>query len=118
MARAPGLWLRAGAIPVLAWGLSAFWFTPSYLKITSEDLRLVSLPSTTSSQLVFAIAMALFGSAIEGELGEFHPADLWDMADKTAALARDYPRWPHYREQAQKRWHELSRRNRLHIPCN
>ncbi len=58
--RPPGLWLRAAAIPVMAWGLSAFWLTPSYIRITSEDLKLVSLPGNTSSRVVFTIAMALF----------------------------------------------------------
>jgi hypothetical protein len=28
------MWLRAAAIPALAYGLSAFWLTPSYLRIT------------------------------------------------------------------------------------
>ena len=31
--------LRAAAIPALAYGLSAFWLTPSYLRITVENLR-------------------------------------------------------------------------------
>jgi len=59
--RPPGFWLRAAAIPVLAWGLSAFWLTPSFVEITAENLRLVSLPGKTSSQAAFAIAVALFG---------------------------------------------------------
>lgn len=58
--RPPGLWLRAAAIPLLAWGLSAFWLTPSYIRITNEDLKLVSLPGTTSSGVIFAIGIALF----------------------------------------------------------
>jgi hypothetical protein len=66
-------------------------------------------------EIVSVIATARLGSAIEGELGELDPVGLWDLADKTAALARDYPRWPQYREQALTRWRELSRRSRPRI---
>lgn len=59
--RPAGLWLRAAAVPVLAWGLSAFWLTPSFVRITAENLRLVSLPGNTSSKVFFVAAMALFG---------------------------------------------------------
>ena len=38
------MWLRAAAIPALAYGLSAFWLTPSYLRITLDNLRYVSSP--------------------------------------------------------------------------
>ena len=36
------IWLRAASIPALAYGLSAFWLTPSYLRITIENLQYVS----------------------------------------------------------------------------
>jgi hypothetical protein len=36
------LWLRAAAIAVLAYGLCAFWLSPSFLRITSRNLALVA----------------------------------------------------------------------------
>ena len=36
------VWLRAGGIAVLAWLLSAFWLTPSYLQVTTINLGLVN----------------------------------------------------------------------------
>lgn len=50
-----GVLLRAAAIPALAWGLSAFWLTPSYLKITTINLKWVSPPGGTSSRLLFIV---------------------------------------------------------------
>jgi hypothetical protein len=38
------VWMRAGAIALLAYGLTAFWLTPSYLAITSRNLAIVSQP--------------------------------------------------------------------------
>jgi hypothetical protein len=38
------IWLRAIAVAALAYGLSAFWLTPSYLKITLDNMRWVSSP--------------------------------------------------------------------------
>ena len=53
--------LRAAAIPALAWGLSAFWFTPSYVWITLIDLKWVSQPGTLASLMILAIVVALYG---------------------------------------------------------
>lgn len=58
--RAPGVWQRAAAIPVLTWGLTAFWLTPSYIRITLLDLKWVSLPGNTPSRLILGIALALY----------------------------------------------------------
>jgi len=55
-----GVWLRAAAIPALAYGLSAFWLTPSYLRITIENLRLVSSPGNRSSMALLLVAGVLF----------------------------------------------------------
>jgi hypothetical protein len=54
------VWGRAGAIVALAYGLSAFWLTPSYLKITRINLHWVALPGNTWSLIVAAILIALF----------------------------------------------------------
>ena len=54
------IWLRALAIPVLAYGLSAFWLTPSYLRITIENLQYVSSPGNGWSAALLAGAAAAF----------------------------------------------------------
>ena len=55
------LWLRALAIPALAYGVAAFWLTPSYLRITLYNLRYVSHPGNQYSVLLtFGVAL-LFG---------------------------------------------------------
>jgi hypothetical protein len=54
------VWLRAAAIPALAYGLAAFWLTPSYLRITVENLRLVSSPGNRWSMALLLAAAALF----------------------------------------------------------
>jgi hypothetical protein len=58
--RPKGVWLRAAAIPLLAYGLSAFWLTPSYVKTTMMDLKLVSLPGDNSSRMILLIAVAFY----------------------------------------------------------
>jgi hypothetical protein len=40
--RDPGMFVRAAAIPVLAYGLTACWLVPSYLEITLNNMRFVS----------------------------------------------------------------------------
>jgi hypothetical protein len=59
--RPRGVWLRAAAVPLLAYGLSAFWLTPSYVKITLMDLKWVSQPGNTSSRMILLIAVAFYG---------------------------------------------------------
>ena len=54
------LW-RAAAIPALAYGLTAFWFTPSYLRVTSGNLRLVAEPGNAWSVWATVAVAALFG---------------------------------------------------------
>jgi hypothetical protein len=54
------VWVRAAAIPLLAYGLSAFWLTPSYVRITLTDLKWVSLPGNTWSAIVMLIAVVLY----------------------------------------------------------
>jgi hypothetical protein len=54
------IWLRAAAIPALAYGLSAFWLTPSYLRITLENLQYVSSRGNAWSVALLALAVAAF----------------------------------------------------------
>jgi hypothetical protein len=63
------VWWRAGAIAALAYGLSAFWLTPSYLKITRVNLHWVSLPGNTRSMIIAAVLAAVF-CAISGWFGQ------------------------------------------------
>jgi hypothetical protein len=58
--RGPRIWLRAAAIPALAYGLSAFWLTPSYFRITIENLRYVSSPGNAWSVALLALAVSAF----------------------------------------------------------
>lgn len=54
------MWLRAAAIPVLAYGLSAFWLVPSYLRITIENLQYVSSRGNSLSMVLLAAAVGLY----------------------------------------------------------
>jgi len=54
------VWLRAAAIAALAYGLSAFWLVPSYLRITLANLGLVAQPGNAWSKWVTLVAAALF----------------------------------------------------------
>ena len=54
------VWWRAGVIAALAYGFSAFWLTPSFLKITRVNLQWVAQPGKTWSIITAAILVALF----------------------------------------------------------
>ncbi len=54
--------LPAVVIPVLAYGLTAFWLVPSYFKVTAENMKYVSEHGTTWSiwvAVVVAVAFAV-----------------------------------------------------------
>ena len=55
-----GVWLRAAAIALLAYGLAAFWLTPSYLSITLRNLVLVAPPGKLLSRILLAAVTMLF----------------------------------------------------------
>ena len=52
------MWLRAAVIAVLAYGLTAFWLSPSYVRITNANLKLVSEQGNMWS-LWIALAVAV-----------------------------------------------------------
>ena len=54
--------LRALAIPSLAFCLTAFWLTPSYLRITLYNLRYVSEPGNHYSVVLAIAVVALFAA--------------------------------------------------------
>ncbi|PWU05076.1 MAG: hypothetical protein C5B51_15450 [Terriglobia bacterium] len=53
------------AIPVLAYGLTAFWLVPSYFKVTSENMKYVSEHGTTWSIWIAVIAAIAFALATD-----------------------------------------------------
>ncbi len=60
--RERSIWLRALAIPALAYALAAFWLTPAYLKITLYNLRYVSKPGNPYSVALTIVAAILFAA--------------------------------------------------------
>lgn len=83
----PGRWvlLRAMAIPVLAYSLCAFWLTPSYLRITTVNLRWVALPGTNGSRLILLLAIAMF-CAVTWHFGKNRPDRAWTIFISGACL--------------------------------
>ncbi|MFN0169470.1 MAG: hypothetical protein ACKV22_23870 [Bryobacteraceae bacterium] len=59
--RERSVWLRAAAIGLLAYGLSACWLGPSYLRVTLNNLRLVAQPGNAWSPAVAAVFLAVYG---------------------------------------------------------
>jgi hypothetical protein len=56
------IWLDAAGVAVLAIGLTAFWLTPSYLRITMRNLILVSAPAKLSSRFLLLGLLAVWGA--------------------------------------------------------
>jgi hypothetical protein len=83
--RSREVWLRAAAIPLLAWGLSACWLTPSYIRITLMNLRWVSEPGKTSSRIVLLIVAAVYG-LISLRAGSRRPEREWPIFVSGAAV--------------------------------
>jgi hypothetical protein len=52
---------RAVAVAALAYGLTAFWLTPSYLRITLRNMRLVSQPGNRWSAVALGVLVAGIG---------------------------------------------------------
>ncbi len=67
-----GIWLRGLAIPVIAYGLTAFWLVPSYLRVTSFNLKLVSEPGNAWSIWV-AMAALIAYLALSGKWARGKP---------------------------------------------
>jgi hypothetical protein len=58
------LWVlaRAAVAALLAWGLCAFWFTPSYVRVTLENMKLVSAPGHAWSAALMAGLVAAYAT--------------------------------------------------------
>jgi hypothetical protein len=55
------VWLRAAGVVFLAYGLCAFWLTPSYVRITLINLKWVSRPGNFLSLIAMSIAVVTCG---------------------------------------------------------
>lgn len=70
------VWIRAAAIAALAYGLTAYWLTPSYLRITLDNMRLVSKPGNAWSLAVLLVVIAVF-AAVTWRFGNRRPERAW-----------------------------------------
>ncbi len=72
------VWIRAGGIALLAYGLCAFWLTPSYLKLTLTNLKWVAEPGNDWSVIVAGIAALVFG-VITFRFANRRPDRIWTV---------------------------------------
>jgi hypothetical protein len=79
------IWARAAAVAVLAWGLCAFWFTPSYFRVTLDNMKLVSAPGHAWSTALLAAVAAVYG-VLSWRLVRGRPERAWG-AFSSGALA-------------------------------
>jgi hypothetical protein len=70
--------LPALSIPVLAYGLTAFWLVPSYFKVTAENMKYVSEHGTTWSLWV-AVVVAIAFAVITDKLARSKPERTWEV---------------------------------------
>jgi hypothetical protein len=80
-----GVLLRAAGVVVLAYGLSAFWLTPSYIRITLLNLKWVSQAGNFHSLAVMLIAVALYG-LFSWRFGGGRPDREWSVFVTGAAI--------------------------------
>jgi hypothetical protein len=75
---------RAAGIAAIAYGLCAFWLTPSYVRITAINLRWVALPRTHHARAIAIACVLLFGIvsflAAKRRRGVAWPVFLWGSA--------------------------------------
>ncbi len=70
--------VRATGIAALAYGLTASWLTPSYLRVTLENMRLVSQPGHAWSIWLEAAVLAVF-AAVSWRLAKGRPERAWTV---------------------------------------
>ncbi len=66
------------AIPALAYGLTAFWLVPSYVKVTAANMKYVSEHGTTWSIWV-ALIVAVAFAVTTGRFARAKPAHTWSV---------------------------------------
>jgi hypothetical protein len=79
------IWTRAALIAVLAYVCSAFWLTPSYVRVTIENLRLVAHPGNSWSRWLAAGVIVLF-AAVSARLARGRKHLAWRVFVCGAAL--------------------------------
>jgi hypothetical protein len=57
------VWVRAAAIVALSYGLSAFWLTPSYIRVTLMNMKWVSFPPDRHAQYFMLGVIIIFCDA-------------------------------------------------------
>ena len=76
--------VRAAAIALLAYGLTASWLTPDYLRITLDNLKLVAKPGNANSLWVMLAAAAAYCAltyrTVRGRPERLYPALLTGTA--------------------------------------
>jgi hypothetical protein len=72
------IFLPSCAIPVLAYGLTAFWLVPSYFRVTAHNMRYVSHNGTAWSAWV-AVAVAAAFVAATVWLARAKPGRTWEV---------------------------------------
>ena len=77
--------VRAAVIAGLAFGLTAFWLTPSYLRITTENLRLVAQPGKPWARWT-ALALAILFAWVTARLARGRKERAWLVFVSGAAL--------------------------------
>jgi hypothetical protein len=70
--------LPAVLVPVLAYGLTAFWLVPSYFKVTAENMKYVSEHGTTWSIWV-ALAVAVAFAVATDRFGRGKTSRTWEV---------------------------------------
>lgn len=70
--RERSIWLRAAIIVALAYGFTAFWLTPSYIRITIRNLRYVSDPGSPAARWAALAIVVAFG-CVSWKLGRRRP---------------------------------------------
>ncbi len=76
--RQTAVWMRAAGIAALAYGLCAFWLTPSYIRITQLNMRWVGEPSKPSS-VAIAICSVLFFCVVTFVIAKRRAAAAWPV---------------------------------------
>jgi hypothetical protein len=70
--------MPAIVIPVLAYGLTAFWLVPSYFRVTAENMKYVSEHGTTWSVWV-AVVVAIAFAVITDKLAKGKTGRTWEV---------------------------------------
>ncbi|MGA2271366.1 MAG: hypothetical protein ABSH44_23115 [Bryobacteraceae bacterium] len=68
--------IPAVAIPILAYGLTAFWMVPSYVKVTAENMKYVAEHGTTWSLWV-AVVVAVAFAVTTDKFARAQPERTW-----------------------------------------